>query len=316
MDPLSRILASVRLRANVLSVAELASPFGVSTSGVDGADRRGSEAAIFHAVVTGEAFLVSGASRVALAAGDVVVLSRGQAHDLVHPASARTTPIGLLPRIEGPVPIVRSPRGDPSTRIVCGIVRIDHAASASLLSLLPEVMHHESASASPEARDWVLSTIRLLDLELRRGEEGSGAVAARLCDVLFVQLLRSSKVQGQGWLAALTDPQIGKALALIHEDPRTRWDATILAERVGLSRTRFFARFTELVGEPPAQYLSRWRMADAADRLSREDLTVVELAEQVGYASEDAFVRVFKRHFGLTPSAYRKQRGAPAGLRS
>ena len=73
---------------------------------------------------------------------------------------------------------------------------------------------------------------------------------------------------------------------------------------------------TELVGEPPAQYLSRWRMADAADRLSREDLTVFELAEQVGYASEDAFVRVFKRHFGLTPSAYRKQRGAPAGRRS
>jgi AraC-like DNA-binding protein len=93
---------------------------------------------------------------------------------------------------------------------------------------------------------------------------------------------------------------------MIHEDGATKWDASVLAERVGLSRTRFFARFSELVGEPPAQYISKWRMSAAADALVRADVTVSELAERTGYGSEDAFVRVFKRTFGKTPSAYRR----------
>ena len=132
------------------------------------------------------------------------------------------------------------------------------------------------------------------------------AVASRLCDVLFVQLLRAAPRDQRGWLAALDDPQIGRALAMIHEDGATKWDASVLAERVGLSRTRFFARFSELVGEPPAQYISKWRMSAAADALVRADVTVSELAERTGYGSEDAFVRVFKRTFGKTPSAYRR----------
>ncbi len=308
MDALSRILQSVRLRSSILSIAELSTPFAVRTRGVD--DEGG--AAIFHAVVEGRAELAAEGHTASLVAGDVAVLTRGQAHDLAEPAGTALVPLSSLPRFDGAVPIVRSARGAPTTRIVCGVFRLDHAASRSLLSLLPEVLLHQGATADAESREWVAATVKLLDLELRRGADGAGAIAARLCDVLFVQLLRGGRLRARGWLAALEDPHIGNALALIHEDPATRWDAAILAERVGMSRSRFFARFSELVGEPPAQYLARWRMVVAADRLGREDLSVMELAERSGYASEDAFVRVFKRHFGVTPSAYRRAQTAPA----
>jgi len=304
MDALSRILQSVRLRGSILSIAELAPPFGVQAMGRD-------SGAVFHAVVEGRAILTASGGTFCMAAGDVALLARGQPHAIADEPGRMLVPVSSLERSQGPVLVLRNaPSRAPTTRIVCGVFRLEHAASDSLLSLLPEVLHHEGASAQPEAREWVGSTVRMLDAELRHAQEGASAIAARLCDVLLVQLLRSSPLTGKGWLAALRDPQIGRALALIHEDPGTRWDAAVLAARVGMSRSRFFARFTELVGEPPVQYLSRWRMSVAADVLMRDEVTVPELAERSGYASEEAFVRVFKRHFGKTPSAYRREREA------
>ncbi|MBK8943552.1 MAG: AraC family transcriptional regulator [Polyangiaceae bacterium] len=300
MDPLSRILRSVRLEGSVISIAELSAPFGVETRGA-------SRAAVFHAIVEGEAHLRANGEVLPLTVGDVVMLSHGQPHALADTPTRAAAPLSSLPRAIGPVPIVRNAGPDrlATTRIVCGAFKLDHASSDSLLSLMPPLLHHR-AGAPGEASEWVRSTVRLLDAELRRGGEGCMAVASRLCDVLFVQLLRAAPRARRGWLAALDDPQIGRALAMIHEDGATKWDASVLAERVGLSRTRFFARFSELVGEPPAQYISKWRMSAAADALLRADVTVSELAERTGYGSEDAFVRVFKRTFGKTPSAYRR----------
>jgi AraC-like DNA-binding protein len=309
VDALSRILESVRLKGSILSIAELDPPFGVRTRGV-------TDGAVFHAVVRGSAILrlppPDGRGRgehVELTEGDVVVLSAGQAHEIADTPRTAAVDIATLPKVEGPVPVVRSHRSggaDAATRIVCGVFRLDHAASSSLLSLLPPVLLHRGRDAAPQPTEWVRATVRLLDAELSRQEEGGSAIAGRLCDVLFVQLLRATEVPHRGFLAALADKQIGRALALIHDDPRTRWDAAVLAERVGMSRSRFFARFTDLVGEPPAQYLSKWRMNVVADELRAGDRTVVELAQTAGYLSEDAFTRVFKRHFGVTPSTFRK----------
>lgn len=324
MDALSRILEAIRLRSSVLSIAELDPPFGVRTRGVR-------DGAVFHAVVRGRALLRVGSGSAgtehALEDGDVAVLAAGQPHELLDRSDTPSRPIETLPKLEGAVPIVTQRRGDgaeASTRIVCGVFRLDHAASAlpeveghlpgartklrnSLLSLLPELLLHQRSEADPKASEWMRATVAMLDRELASTAEGGGAIAGRLCDVLFVQLLRSTKVQHRGFLAALADPNIGRALALIHEDPRTRWDAGVLAERVGMSRSRFFARFSELVGEPPATYLSRWRMSVVADELRRSDASVARLAEGAGYDSEDAFARVFKRHFGVTPAAFRRQ---------
>jgi transcriptional regulator GlxA family with amidase domain len=110
-----------------------------------------------------------------------------------------------------------------------------------------------------------------------------------------------------GWLAALQDDRVGKALALVHAEPGGRWSAESLATRVGMSRSRFFERFTELVGEPPARYIARWRLHAAAEMLRREKMSVAQVAEHVGYGSEDALARLFKRHLGMSPSAYRRR---------
>lgn len=305
VDAFSRILETVRLKSSVLSIAELDPPFGVRTRGVRGG-------AVFHAVVRGAAVLreAGTGAEVELRAGDVAVLSAGQGHELLDRASSPSVGIETLPKIEGPVPVLRSKwpgaSEDAATRIVCGVFRLDHGASSALLSLLPPLLVHQSVAAAPSHAAWVGATVTMLDAELQRAADGASAIAGRLCDVLFVQLLRASPLPHRGFMAALADPSIGRALAMIHEDPKTRWDASVLAERVGMSRSRFFARFTELVGEPPATYLSRWRMSVAADQLRSSDLSILELAEVAGYGSEDAFVRVFKRHFGLSPSAFRK----------
>ena len=299
-DALGTILRSVRLHSTILSRAELRAPWGVSTRGIPGS-------AVFHAVLEGSAGLRHGSEEVALEAGDVVVLPRGDAHELAHPPDVPAQPITSLPHVDvAGVPTLRHGRPSGSlTRILCGRFELDHVAAQAFLALLPTrlVASRKGGGAAP----WTGRTLELIDAELAAPREGTGVVVTRLCDVLFIDLLRATADGApRGWLAALADPQVGRALALIHDDPKTRWDATVLAERVGMSRTRFFARFSELVGEPPARYLARWRMNVAADVLRRGDLSTASVAELAGYASEDAFVRVFKRHVGKSPAEFRR----------
>ncbi len=310
-DALGRILRSLRLCSTMLSRAELTNPWGVSTQGLTA--RNGDDgAAMFHAVVAGRAVLTRGTEVLHLEEGDVALLSRGDAHQLASSTSVACRPISELNRIDGQVPLLVGGGGGASTRILCGAFVLDHAAGSSFLALLPPVIHfngkRRAQDTAPNAHAaWVAHTLALIDMELDGHDRGANAVVTRLCDVLFLLLLRGASTQEtHGWLASLHDKHIGKALALIHEDPRTRWDASILAERVGMSRSRFFARFAELVGEPPAQYLSRWRATVAADVLRRRDMSIVELAELAGYTSEEAFARMFRKHMGLSPSEYRR----------
>ena len=135
-------------------------------------------------------------------------------------------------------------------------------------------------------------------------------VVSRLVDVLFVQALRTFIMNGsckESGLRALGDPRIGKALQLVHERPAEPWTVEGLARAIGLSRSAFAARFSELVGEPPLEYVSRWRMTKAAELLRESDLSVLEVAERAGYGSEAAFGRAFKRHEGTAPARYRRQ---------
>lgn len=301
VDALSLILKSVRLRSTVLSLAELQRPFAVSTSGAPGR-------AIFHALTCGTAELAVGDATHALAEGDVVIVTHGEPHTLRDREGTPVSPLRWLRVVEGPIPIARHGGPGPRTDVLCGAFALDHAAAESFLALLPPLLHLRAADAPPARAEWMRATVALVIAELSGGEEGGAARATRLCDAILAQALSATRIDAsRGWLAALHDPAIGRALAAIHEDPRTRWDATVLAERVGMSRTRFFARFTELVGEPPAAYLSRWRVQVAADLLRREDPSTAQLAEETGYASEEAFCRVFRRHLGVTPAEYRRR---------
>jgi AraC-like DNA-binding protein len=308
-DALSSILRSVRLGSSLISRAKLTAPWGVHSTG--------GPAAIFHAIVRGQCWIrPEGQSKVTeLGSGDVVVLSRGAAHTLFDDPSTPPAPRSALrPRQDGPSLLLEYGGGGAETRIICGTFSMEHDVGEALLASLP-AMVHVAADPQPGAID---ATLRLLDHELGAADQGSGAIISRLLDVLVVQIFRqhlaTSPGRVEGWLAAVHDQHIGRALALVHGDPAGRWSAAALAARVGMSRTRFFERFTELVGEPPARYVARRRVNRATELMRGHDRSTAEIAELVGYASEDAFTKVFKRHVGVSPSAYRRRirSGAPA----
>jgi AraC-like DNA-binding protein len=166
-------------------------------------------------------------------------------------------------------------------------------------------------SAGSRSGEWLDPLLKLLASEAREPRQGSATVMSRLTDVIFVEALRvwlDAQPSGEGgWLGALRDPQIGRALARAHSEPQRDWSVAALAAEVGMSRSPFAARFKELVGEPPLAYLTRWRMELVAGLMRSGKPTLSDMAERVGYDSEAAFSKAFKRHFGLSPRAYRRK---------
>ena len=207
--------------------------------------------------------------------------------------------------------ILRYGGGGAATSIVCGTVRFGHPAARNLVALLPRtiVVEGSPGSMSPEA-DWMHSTLRLIAAEGRELRPGGEAVITRLSDILVIQAIRSwiaGDPAGQtGWLGALQDPRIGRAMSLVHSDPAQPWSVATLARETAMSRSAFAARFTELVGEPVMKYVTRWRMQVALDWLRTDEVPVAALATRLGYDSEAAFSRAFKRTIGMSPGASRR----------
>jgi AraC-like DNA-binding protein len=167
------------------------------------------------------------------------------------------------------------------------------------------------------SEQWLDAILQLLAVETALEQPGTETVVSRLTDILFVRALRThlaSLPEGsQGWLRALKDPPMATALHLLHEQPEQPWTVEGLAERLAMSRSAFAARFKELVGEPPMSYLTRWRLQKAAHRMLEGDATLASIARAVGYETESAFGKAFRRHFGVTPGDYRKQTSRAAG---
>jgi AraC-like DNA-binding protein len=298
---LADILQSVRLHSALLSRACMRAPFGVASRGIG--------RPIFHAVAKGTILLRREHERTGhrLEAGDIAVLTRGDGHVIADAPDRVTVPLTSLPitRSRSQIDQVGHP-GEHDTHVLCGSFGFQHAAGEAMIGLLPEVVvvRDREGGVVP----WLAQTLALLDAELDRDVPGSAAIVTRLVDLLVAQVLRravlAAPIGAGGWLSALRDPKIGRALAAIHRRPEAEWTASSLAAEVGMSRSAFFSRFTEVVGEPPAQYLTRWRMQVAADLMSDERLSLGQLAERVGYGSEDAFSKVFKRHMGCSPGQY------------
>ncbi|MDQ3410692.1 MAG: AraC family transcriptional regulator, partial [Chloroflexota bacterium] len=192
--------------------------------------------------------------------------------------------------------------------LICGAVRFDHPVARNLVEILPEIIHIE-ASNTPQM-DWMQSTLRLMAAEACELRPGGEAVITRLGDILVIQAIRawmeSDPAAQRGWLGALRDPQIGRAISHIHRDPARNWTVASLAHELAMSRSAFAARFTELVGESVMSYVARWRMQVAVAALKAEGATVGELADRLGYRSEAAFSRAFKRIIGVSPGAIRR----------
>jgi AraC-like DNA-binding protein len=197
------------------------------------------------------------------------------------------------------------------TKLVCGTLRFDDRATDPLLAVMPKVVHVKRSGAG--AAPWLYATLVHLRSELRSGRPGADAVVSRLMDVLFIQAMRAyfateSNDPKSGWLAALQDPQVGPALALLHRQPAHAWTVASLADRIGLSRSAFASKFRHVVGEPPLRYLARLRVTAAATRLSASDDTVGAIAGSLGYESVSAFSKAFNRHFGMPPARFRATR--------
>jgi transcriptional regulator GlxA family with amidase domain len=203
--------------------------------------------------------------------------------------------------------VLRHGGGGARTDLVCGGVRFDHPAARHLVEALPALIHIES-SRMPRS-DWMRATLELIAEETREVRPGSEAVVSRLCDIVVIQAIRAwierDPAAQSGWLGALRDEQIGSAIARVHAAPGREWTVAALADEACMSRSAFSARFTELVGEPAMRYVTRWRMLHALDLLETRNTTVAAVGRDVGYDSEAAFSRAFKRVIGTPPGAVR-----------
>jgi AraC-like DNA-binding protein len=264
----------------------------------------------FHVVTSGRGWLeVDGAEPCLLQPGDLALVPHGEGHRIWSERDvAEPTVTDLHHDYESDLyAILRHGGGGAATTLVCGAVRFDHPAAHNLVALLPAMIHIEGSN-SPQL-DWMQHTLRLIAAEAKALRPGGEAVITRLADILVIQAIRSwiehDPAARTGWLGALHDRQIGRAISLIHRDPARDWSVASLADEVAMSRSAFAARFTHLVDEPAMHYVARWQMHLALDWLKADGASVGEVANRLGYQSEAAFSRAFKRIVGVSPGAAR-----------
>jgi AraC family transcriptional regulator, alkane utilization regulator len=319
MDVLTDVLQTVRVSSVCYGRLELTAPWGFRAESAGDA--------LFHVVLRGGCVLeVDGVEGdVLLSSGDLVALPHGNAHVV---RDAKTSSVRALSEIlacksEPSVHIARYGGGGAAATLVSGAFHFDDRRNNPVLEVLPPLVLIRGEHG--RAVEWLEPTLQFIASEAASQQPGAKTVISRLADILFIQLVRgylaSDASAGRGWLRALAEPQIGAALRLIHQQPAHAWTVALLAQRVGMSRSTFAGRFRELIGEAPLHYVTRWRMRKAAGLLLDGRTTLAEIADRVGYESEAAFSKTFKRWMGSAPGAYRKaaqargaiDTGAPRG---
>lgn len=308
MNPIDEILDGLRLESSVFCRMTLSDEWGFAKDAVRGAP--------FHLMLSGRAWLRTGDDEaVPLGPGDIVILPRGQEHCLVSTPDAPTVPFRQIADDRGLPPCTPGKRyqavdlrfgsGDLTAIVVSGVFAFEDPHQSPLLRALPSVLVMRAAVGSPLA-----AITALLDAELLSGKPGAETVGARLADILFIQAIRhhlaSANALPRGWLRGIVDAEIAPVLTLIHRSPGRPWSVATLAREAGLSRSRFAARFHDVVGQTPLDYLTHWRMYRAAGRLAESRLSLATLAESVGYRSEVSFTKAFKRWSGRSPAQYRR----------
>ena len=314
MDALSDVLRVIRLSGGVFLEAQLSAPWcmkgRLSPDDCKAFQVAPSLVIATHFVTSGQMRLqVNDDEPMVVCAGELVLLPHNDVHafgsDLdIAPFSQ---PEAVKSRAAGEFTRIELGGGGETTQLLCGYLGSDHAFGP-LLASLPPVLKLDVRSTPLGA--WVESSFRFAVSQIAAGRVGSTTVIAKLSELLFVEAV-SHYVAGlpedrKGWLAGLKDSQIGNALALMHANPAKDWSAEALAAEVGMSRSGFAERFASLVGQPPMQYLTYWRMQLAAQRLRDSREAIAQVGYAVGYESEAAFSRAFKREFGKAPAAWRR----------
>ena len=298
VDPFGGVLADLRIRGTFYCRAEVSAPWGLEMPALDGCMS-------FHVVTEGSCVLEVDGVQSVLGPGDLALVPHGRGHLL---RSSPDAPIAgradVLPQqyLGEHYSLLRLDGGGTRAGLVCGIVQPDRPGAAHLLDLLPSVLHVDGRDAARGG--WLPVLLGVIADEARHDRPGSEAVVTRLADVVVIQAVRAwldTAATGPGWLRALRDPQVRRAVALVHREPGTAWTLTRLAREARMSRSSFAARFTELAGEPAMRYVARWRMHLATVALA-DGARVGELARHLGYESEAAFSRAYKRVVGVPPA--------------
>lgn len=315
MDAFSEILSGVKLNGAFFFSAEFSAPWCFASPAshtlapllAPGAPHL----VIYHFVINGAAFVqLSEGQSLELGPGDIVVFPHGDPHLMTSAPGVAATSLNseILSKIQSrDLRPVRGGGGGDSARYVCGYMACDPFLSRPILGGLPRVF--KVNIRTDRSGQWLENSILHLTEEAASGRVGSDAMLAKLSEVLFVDTLRryvaSLPEQQTGWLAGARDPIVGKSLGLLHSRIAHPWTIADLADEVGISRTGLVERFTRYLSEPPMTYLTRWRLHLAARSLENTPRGVSEIAGEVGYESEAAFNRAFKREFGEPPGRYR-----------
>ena len=322
MDALSEVLGAVRLTGAMFLELEMRAQWSMLTAPprkiADVLMPEADHVIPFHLVTEGKCYarLADEKEPVALSADDLILFPAGDRHVLSAPneAALRLKPVDvpaesleqLLRR--GEITALKEGSAGETTRIVCGFLACDKQLAEPILLSLPRLLKVSLGDSGTAA--WVRSSIRFSVAESASLRPGSAVVLARLSEVLFAEAVRHYMDElpagKSGWLAGLRDRYVARALSLLHEQPAHPWTVEGLAKKVGLSRSALGQRFNALIGAPPMQYLTRWRTSLAARQLRESDAPIIRVATDVGYESEAAFNRAFKREFGLPPAAWRK----------
>ncbi len=324
MDALSDALRVLRLAGAVFLDAEFTAPWCIVSHGghpVSPAWPDAPNTIFFHVITEGhcKARLSDGGETVELGPGDLIMLPRDDTHLLGSDLQLAPTVSDTLvqPVTRGGMMRIEHGGGGKTTRLVCGFLSCDERLCGPMLESLPRILRVPLGEGPATA--WLSTLLRAATRESAEARPGGETVLAKLSELLFVEALRRyiERLPGQqrGWFAALGDRFVGRALALMHDQPAREWTVDELAAKVGLSRSSLAQRFTEFIGQPPMQYLTRWRLTVAAQRLRSEQVSLARLAADSGYESEAAFNRAFKRALGATPAAWRRK-AAPRHLRT
>ena len=319
MDVLSEVLRVVKLEGALFFNGEFSAPWCLKsalTPGVAACLAPGAgHLILFHYLTEGRAYArLPEGPREQLCAGDIVIFPHGNAHFIGNGSpekpvdSFRTFAKNLTEGLK----VARLGGGGETTRFVCGFLACDPRLSEVFLAGLPPMITVH-APKEPSGQ-WLEHAIRFSVGDGDGSSAGCGLVVSKLSEVLFVEALRRYIVElppeQTGWLAGARDPIIGQALALLHKEPAHDWTISDLAKRVGLSRTRLAERFRHFLGESPMAYLAQWRLKLGAEMLQSSENSIAEVAAAVGYGSEAAFNRAFKRQFECPPAHFRRSRNA------
>lgn len=316
MDALSEVLRAIQVDSAFFYHGEFTAPFSVrsphSSKLNPYIDQTDGHVIVYHLLTQGTAIAkLDDNTRLALEAGDIVIFPHGDPHTIHSGDASRPVDVesALQQIFADGLKLARMGGGGEVTRFVCGYMVCEPELSTVLLSGLPPVFK-VSIRADDSGR-WLEQSISYSITQASVSDSGSKAVLGKLCETLFAETLRryvaASPLQQRGWLAGVLDPEIGKVLASMHREPAAPWTVAQLAESAGMSRSVLAARFRHYLGEPPMAYLTRWRLQLGARMLLKTSHSVARVASEVGYESEAAFNRAFKRQFAEPPARYRVQ---------